>query len=696
MKETNIRNIGIIAHIDAGKTTTTERMLFYSGVIHQMGEVHDGNTTMDWMDQEKERGITITSAVITCFWNRSQLNIIDTPGHVDFTAEVERSLRVLDGAIGVFCAVGGVEPQSETVWSQADRYKVPKIAFVNKLDRFGANFDYVVDSIRSKLTKNAFPIQLPIGKEADFVGVVDLIKMEALYFKSETFGFEFKARQIPVELINEAQICRNELLEALSNYDDEVLEALIEGKNISTAKIYQSLRKAVIELKIVPILCGSSLKNIGIQPLLDAIGLYLPSPQDVAAMAAVDSKTGKKCKVKSDSKEEFVALAYKIQTDSYIGRLLYLRVYAGRVRKGDTLLNQRTGRKERVLRLLQVHSNKKKDIQELKAGDIGAVVGTKFTFTGDTLTSPSLSIYLRRIVFPTPVISIAIEPKTQKDQEKFALSLKKLEEEDPTFTLRQDKTSGQSIISGMGELHLDILVERLRREFGVLVALGSPQVNYKETITSSITVEQEFIREMEGRGNYAIVKVQISPLAEKGTTLRQENIFESNISPDTIPKEYWESIEKGALSSCLAGPLINSPVRNVKIELIGGGYNEVDSNVIAFSIAASQATTKALKDLGTKIMEPVMKLVIVSPDEYVGDIIGDLSSKRGRINHIETLENKQEIFAFAPISELFSYTTALRNLSKGRAAFSMEFAYYEIVPKSLQEAILKKSGRVLT
>ena len=694
MDKKNIRNIGIIAHIDAGKTTTTERILFYSGVIHRMGEVHDGNTAMDWMDQERERGITITSAATTCIWKDKKINIIDTPGHVDFTAEVERSLRVLDGAIGIFCSVGGVEPQSETVWSQADRYNIPKMAFINKMDRVGASFDFVVDSIKSRLSDKSIPIQLPIGEQSNFKGIIDLIKMKAYYYDVDTKGVKFSETEIPKDLQKKSEKYRNTLLEFLSNDDNYILEKLINEEDIPTESIYNSLRKAVIELRIVPILCGSSLKNIGIQLLLDAICRYLPSPKDRLNLEVINKKDGSKIFINPSEKYPLIALIYKIQVDSYIGKLFYVRVYSGRLKKGDIVKNQQNGRMEKILRVMQVHSNKKKDVYSLEAGDIGVIVGTKFTSTGDTITSTEAQISLPRIIFPTPVISIAIEPKTKMDQEKFVDSLKKMEEEDPTFTLKEEKKSGQYLISGMGELHLDIIIERLKREYGVRVSLGDPRVNYKETITESVEISKEFIREIEGRGNYAVVKIRVYPLEEKGLSQREENIFSSLVKESLIPKNFWAAIKDGAMSSLLAGPLINSQVRNIKIELIGGKYNEIDSNDMAFRIATSIAVGEALQKAKPKIMEPIVKLVIISPDEYVGDIIGDLNSKRGRIMEIMRLENKQEIIAQAPISELFSYTTRIRNLSKGRATYSMQYECYRNVPNSIQELILKRIGRI--
>ena len=694
MDKKNIRNIGIIAHIDAGKTTTTERILFYSGVIHRMGEVHDGNTAMDWMDQERERGITITSAATTCIWKDKKINIIDTPGHVDFTAEVERSLRVLDGAIGIFCSVGGVEPQSETVWSQADRYNIPKMAFINKMDRVGASFDFVVDSIKSRLSDKSIPIQLPIGEQSNFKGIIDLIKMKAYYYDVDTKGVKFSETEIPKNLQKKSEKYRNTLLEFLSNDDNYILEKLINEEDIPTESIYNSLRKAVIELRIVPILCGSSLKNIGIQLLLDAICRYLPSPKDRLNLEVINKKDGSKIFINPSEKYPLIALIYKIQVDSYIGKLFYVRVYSGSLKKGDIVKNQQNGRMEKILRVMQVHSNKKKDVYSLEAGDIGVIVGTKFTSTGDTITSTEAQISLPRIIFPTPVISIAIEPKTKMDQEKFVDSLKKMEEEDPTFTLKEEKKSGQYLISGMGELHLDIIIERLKREYGVRVSLGDPRVNYKETITESVEISKEFIREIEGRGNYAVVKIRVYPLEEKGLSQREENIFSSLVKESLIPKNFWAAIKDGAMSSLLAGPLINSQVRNIKIELIGGKYNEIDSNDMAFRIATSIAVGEALQKAKPKIMEPIVKLVIISPDEYVGDIIGDLNSKRGRIMEIMRLENKQEIIAQAPISELFSYTTRIRNLSKGRATYSMQYECYRNVPNSIQELILKRIGRI--
>jgi len=623
----SIRNIGIMAHIDAGKTTTTERMLFYTGIIHRMGEVHDGNAVMDWMAQEKERGITITSAVTTCFWKKKQINIIDTPGHVDFTAEVERSLRVLDGAIGIFCAVGGVEPQSETVWLQADKYNVPRLAFINKMDRSGADFDHVVDMIQDRLTKNAKPIQIPIGKEDNFEGVIDLVDS-----------------------------------------------------------------KATRHHQFVPIMCGSSLKNTGVQLLLDAIADYLPSPLDVPHPIGHHKKTGQEVEVIPDFSSQFSAYAFKIQIDKYVGKLVYIRVYSGTVKRSSTIENQRNLKKERISRILQIHSNKKKDIAELHAGDIAALVGPKDIRTGDTLTTINYRLLLAELSFPDSVIAVAIEPKTKADKDLLEESLHKLTEEDPTFKVYQHKETGQTLISGMGELHLEIIIDRLKREFGVHANVGNPQVTYKETIGHAVIGNGEFIREMNGKGQYAVVKLKITPLKLEDLANGQKNIFVNSISSDVIPEIYWKAIEESAINACLDGPMISSPVERIKIELIDGKFNEVDSSETAFSIATSIAVSNGLRSANAKatIMEPIMLVNVITPTDFVGEVIGDINSKRGRIEHIRPQNQKQEVTAEVPMSELFGYSTTLRSLTQGRAVYTMEYIKHEKVPASIQEKILKR------
>ena len=685
-----IRNIGIMAHIDAGKTTTTERMLYYTGIIHRMGEVHDGNVVMDWMEQEKERGITITSAVTTCFWKKKQINIIDTPGHVDFTAEVERSLRILDGAVGIFCGVSGVEPQSETVWHQADRYKIPRIAFVNKLDRSGADFEAVVEMIHDRLTQNACAIQLPIGKEDKFEGVIDIISRRAYYFDEATQGVKYFHTKVPEQFEEAMETQRNNVLERLSEFDDELMEAYLEGKEISAETFRKSIRKATIHHQFVPILCGSALKNKGVQPLLDAIADFLPSPLDLPPAIAIDKKTGTEKDVYPKIDDVFSALAFKVQIDKYVGKLIYVRAYAGSIKRGGTIFNQRNGKKERISRILQMHSNKKKDILELKAGDIAAIVGPKFVYTGDTITSENNNILLSSIEFPDSVISVAIEPKTKADQEILSSALKKLEEEDPTFRVYQNKDTGQTLISGMGELHLEIIIDRLKREFNVHANVGNPQVAYKETINNEVTAEGEFIREMNGKGHFAVVKLKLSPLELSELPKGKKNIFVNSITEDIISKEYWNVIKESALSALMDGPIMSSPVERVKIELIGGKYNEVDSSETAFSIASSIAVNKALQKADSVIMEPIMQVSIITPEEFMGDIIGDVNSKRGKIDSIRPKLNKQEITAEIPMSELFGYATTLRSISQGRAIYTMEFLEYKKPPANIQDKILKR------
>ncbi len=686
----HLRNIGIMAHIDAGKTTTTERMLFYTGIIHRMGEVHDGNTVMDWMDQERERGITITSAVTTCFWKKKQINIIDTPGHVDFTAEVERSLRILDGAIGIFCGVGGVEPQSETVWHQADRYNIPRLAFINKMDRSGADYDHVIDMIHDRLTKNALPINLPIGKEESLSGIIDLISMKACYFDQETLGVNYSFSKIPEDYQQIAESSRMALIEHLSEFNDELLEKFLNEETIEQQLLVRVVRESTIKHQFVPILCGSSLKNIGVQPLIDAIADFLPSPLDVPSPSTIDKSTGEKIVINPDINADFAALAFKVQIDKYVGKLIYIRVYSGQTKRSGTILNQTNNKKERISRILQMHSNKKKDIAVLKAGDIAAIVGPKLLQTGDTITSENLKVLLADINFPDSVISIAIEPRTKADQENLDTALRKMEEEDPTFRVSQNKDTGQTLISGMGELHLEVIVDRLRREFNVHANIGNPMVAYKETINNQVIGEGEFIRELSGKGHFAVVKFRVSPLKLKDLPPGKKNIFITSLSHEDIPSEFWHVIEESALNACMDGPLISSPVEKVKIELISGKFNEVDSSETSFSIATSIAIGNALRKAEATIMEPVMLVNVITPEEFTGDIIGDLNSKRGRIDTIRNNNKKQEIVAEVPMSELFGYSTRLRSISQGRAIYTMEFLKYEKVPKNIQERILKK------
>ncbi|PKN73892.1 MAG: elongation factor G [Candidatus Cloacimonetes bacterium HGW-Cloacimonetes-3] len=686
-----IRNIGIMAHIDAGKTTTTERILFYTGFLHKMGEVHDGNAFTDWMEQERERGITITAATVTSIWNNYQINIIDTPGHVDFTAEVERSLRVLDGAVGVFCAVGGVEPQSETVWHQADRYKVPRIAYVNKMDRLGADYDRVIQMIHERLTPNAHPINIPIGKEDSFEGVIDLVTMKAWHFDPLTSGSDVQLSPIPDELFPAAHKMRESLLETVSEFSDELMMLFLEGEDIPEDMLKAAIRKGTISNRFVPVLCGSSLKNKGLQLLLDAVCDFLPSPMDIAVTTGFDPQTHEAKNIAPNPDDPFVAMAFKVQIDKYVGRLVYIRVYSGTIKKGTFFVNQTDGKRERVSRMLQMMSNRKNDLDNLHAGDIGAIVGAKFLSTGDTITDGNIDILLSKMHFPDSVISIAIEPKTKADQENLGLALSRLEEEDPTFRVHIDKDSGQTLISGMGELHLDIIVDRLRREFGVAANVGNPQVSYKETITSSVTCSETFVRDMNGKGNYAAVKFRLSPIAQKDLVDDNKNLFINRISAEHIPLEYHKAIEEAALNTLSDGPLISSNVERVKIELIGGDFNPVDSNELAFRIATGMAIGKGLREAAPVIMEPVMLLTVLSPDDFVGDIISDINSKRGKIDIMRRhSEYQQEIVAEVPLSELFGYSTRIRSISQGRAIYTLEFKKYEISPLSVQNAVLKR------
>ncbi len=684
-----IRNIGIIAHIDAGKTTVTERILYYTGYLHRMGEVHDGNAFMDWMEQEKERGITITSAVTTCYWKEKQINIIDTPGHVDFTAEVERALRVLDGAIGIFCGVAGVEPQSETVWHQADHYKVPRIAFVNKMDRLGADFDHVIDMIHERLTTHAFAIQIPLGKEDNFKGIIDLVEMKAYVFDETTLGLRYELSEIPKIYLEKALTRREKMLEILSEYDEEILTCYIQGEPLTPEVLKRTIRELTIQNKIIPVLCGSALKNTGIQLLLDAVNEYLPSPLDVPPIEARDKKSDETILLHPSYDQKFAALAFKIQMDKYVGKLLYVRVYSGTIRKGDIVVNQTNNRKERITRILQMFSNKKVDIDTLRAGDIGAFIGTKASITGDTLTTEENDLLLEPITFPDSVISVAIEPKTKADQDSLSDSLNRMQEEDPTFHTHQDKETGQTLISGMGELHLEIIIDRLRKEYNVNMNSGKPQVSYKETISSPVETIGEFIRDVEGKGHFARVKLRISPLTEDLTVEQKKNRFFNRVTPDIIPAQFWKAVEEGSLSALIDGPLTGSPVEKVLIELIDGEYNELVSKDVDFLIASSVAVNNGLPKASPVIMEPIMLVNVMTPEEFVGDIIGDINAKRGKIIVIRTNQNKQNIVAEVPMSELFGYSTRIRSLSQGRAIYTMEFLKYEKTSSVIQNGIIK-------
>ncbi|MDD4686817.1 MAG: elongation factor G [Candidatus Cloacimonetes bacterium] len=686
-----IRNIGIMAHIDAGKTTTTERILFYTGFLHKMGEVHDGNAFTDWMDQERERGITITSATVNCFWRDHQINIIDTPGHVDFTAEVERSLRVLDGAVGVFCAVGGVEPQSETVWHQADRYKVPRIAYINKMDRTGADYERVIQMIHERLSTKACAINIPIGREDGFEGVVDIITMEAWYFDPLTQGSQISHKCIPESVMDEASILREHLLESIAEYDDELMMLFLEGEEIPAEIIIRAIRRGTIDHGFIPVLCGSSLKNKGLQLLLDAIIDFLPSPLDIGDTHAINPITNEPIYLSADPDAPFVGMAFKVQIDKYVGRLIYVRVYSGTIKKGASFVNVTNGKKERVARILQMMSNKKNDKDNLHAGDIGAIVGPKFLVTGDTITDGSMEVALSKMHFPDSVISIAIEPKTKTDQENLSNALSRLEEEDPTFKVHIDKDTGQTLISGMGELHLDIIVNRIKREFGVSANVGNPQVSYKESITLMVQINEVFQREMNGKGNYASVTFRMSPILLKNITDDNKNSFKVSVSPDKIPQEYWKPIEEAAYAALSDGPLISGNVERVAIELVDGDYNPVDSNELAFRIATSMAISKGLRQAKPVIMEPIMLLSVISPEDFVGDIISDINAKRGKIEVMRKHnEYQQEVIAEVPLSEIFGYSTRIRSLSQGRAIYTLEFKKFEIAPAQVQTEVMRR------
>ncbi|MFP4060082.1 MAG: elongation factor G [Bacteroidales bacterium] len=686
------RNIGIMAHIDAGKTTTTERILFYTGINYKIGEVHDGAATMDWMVQEQERGITITSAATTCFWKVNdqeyKINIIDTPGHVDFTVEVERSLRVLDGAVAVFCAVGGVEPQSETVWRQADKYKVPRIAFINKMDRTGADFFNVFSQIKTKLGANPVPLQIPIGAEDKFLGVVDLLEQKAIVWKEDsTLGVSYEMEEIPGEMIDEVHEWREKLIESVVESEDELLDKFLEDRDsISVEEFVAATRKAVIERKIVPVMCGAAFKNKGVQRLLDAITAYLPSPLDVGSIHGLHPQTGEEIERKPQDDQPLSALAFKIATDPFVGRLAFLRVYSGKLNAGDSVLNMRTGKRERINRLYQMHANKQKPRESVDAGDIIAVVGFKDIRTGDTLCDPNKQVILESMEFPEPVISIAIEPKTQVDIDKLSNALAKLAEEDPTFAVKFDEDSGQTVISGMGELHLEILVDRLRREFKVDCNQGTPQVAYKEAITSSIEHREVFKKQTGGRGKFADIQVVISPVGE------EENgfVFVDKIKGGNIPKEYIPAVEKGFKEAMRNGPLAGFPVDSLKVELMDGSYHAVDSDSLSFEIAARNAFRHAASKAKPVLLEPIMSAEVVTPEEYMGDVISDFNKRRGQVTGMETRAGARVIKAKVPLAEKFGYVTVLRTITSGRATSSMEFSHYQEVPVDIAKAILEK------
>jgi len=687
------RNIGIMAHIDAGKTTTTERILFYTGVSHKIGEVHDGNATMDWMEQEQERGITITSAATTCFWNgmdqqyrEHRINIIDTPGHVDFTIEVERSLRVLDGTVAVFCAVGGVQPQSETVWRQATRYNVPRMAFVNKMDRTGADFQRVVEQIKERLGARAVPVQLPIGAEEDFAGVIDLVRMKAIYWSPENQGVTYEARDIPQGMLAEAEAAREYMVEIAAEASEELMEAYLEDSELSNEQIVEGLRLGTLNNDIVPCLCGSAFKNKGVQALLDSIVELMPSPVDVPAITGIleNEEDGAR---ESDDNEPFSALAFKIATDPFVGTLTFFRVYSGVLKSGDTLYNPVKGKKERVGRILQMHANTREEIKEVRAGDIAAAVGLKDVTTGDTLCDLKAVITLERMEFPDPVISVAVEPKTKSDQEKMGVALGKLAQEDPSFRVRTDEESGQTIISGMGELHLDILVDRMRREFGVEANVGRPQVAHRETIRKAVEAEGKFVKQSGGRGQYGHVKIRLAPM-EQGEGYE----FVNKIVGGVVPKEYINSVDKGIREALQNGVVAGYPVVDVKVELFDGSYHEVDSNEMAFKIAGSMAFKNAANIANPVLLEPMMKVEVVTPEDYMGDVMGDVTRRRGILQGMEDCPSGKIVNAHIPLSEMFGYATDLRSQTQGRATYTMEFDHYSEAPASVVEEIVKKTA----
>ena len=681
-----IRNIGIMAHIDAGKTTTTERILFYSGKGYKMGNVDEGTATMDWMEQERQRGITITSAATACSWNGYQINIIDTPGHVDFTAEVVRSLRVLDGAVAVFCAVGGVEPQTETVWRQADRYEVPRIAYINKMDRTGADFYIAVNSMREKLAAPVVVLQLPIGAEDKFSGIIDLITMRAYLFRGEDLGQKYDTGDIPEELRERAEEYRHSLLEAVAEKDEKLLEKYAHDESLTEAEIKRVLRRETIRGTLVPVFCGASLKNKGVQPLLDAIVDYLPSPLEVPPVTGTNPKTGEEEIRETSDDESFSALAFKLMADPYVGKLTYFRVYSGKVEKGMYVYNPKTRSRERLGRLLYMHANSREDVKEVYAGDIVAGIGMKNVRTGDTLSSEKRPIVLESMHFPDPVISMAIEPKTKADTEKLQNSLTKLMEEDPTFRVKTDTETGQIIISGMGELHLDILKTRMVREFGVSANVGPPQVSYRESITKNSLGEGKFVKQSGGRGQYGHVVFFVEPLPS-GTGLT----FEDKTVGGIIPKEFMKSIETGVKESATTGVISGSPVIDVKVTLVNGSFHEVDSSDLAFKMAASIGFRDAIRKANPVILEPIMKVEIITPQEYMGDVIGDVNSRRGKVQELETKAGARIIAAEVPLREMFGYATALRSLTQGRAGYTMEPLRFERVPKNIEEELLERS-----
>ncbi len=679
------RNIGIMAHIDAGKTTTTERILYYTGVSHRMGEVHEGAAQMDWMEQERERGITITSAATTCFWNDHRVNIIDTPGHVDFTVEVERSLRVLDGAVAVFDSVQGVEPQSETVWRQADKYRVPRIAFLNKMDRVGADFSASVQSIVDRLEANPVPVQLPIGKEGDFRGVIDLVSMKSYLFNDETLGADYVVEDVSPDLLPTAQEYRDKMIEAVAEFDEALLEQYLNGDSLKPEDIKRAVRTGTNQMRMTPVLCGSAFKNKGVQPLLDAVVDFLPSPLDVPEVEGVEPSSGKKMSCPADDEEPFSALAFKIMADPFAGQLTYFRVYSGRLETGSYVYNVTQGKRERIGRLLKMHANKREDIDVVYAGDIAAAVGMKGARTGDTLSHEKRPVLLEVIKFPEPVISMAVEPKTKQDLEKLGFSLEKLSQEDPSFHVQTDDETGQTIISGMGELHLEIIVDRLVREFKVQANVGKPEVAYRETIRGTGEAEGKYIKQSGGRGQYGHVVLRVEP-SEPGLGLE----FVNKIVGGVIPREYIPAVEKGVRERMESGVVAGYAMRDVRVTLFDGSYHEVDSSEMGFKIAASMAFEGGCRKANPILLEPVMKVEVLVPQDFMGDVIGDLNSRRGKVQGIKARVGSQAVEAMVPLGEMFGYATSLRSKTQGRATYSMEFAEYEPVPKQLADQIVSK------
>ncbi|MGL4548527.1 elongation factor G [Eubacterium aggregans] len=683
----NTRNIGIMAHIDAGKTTTTERILFYSGKIHKIGETHDGGAQMDWMEQEQERGITITSAATTCHWKGNRINIIDTPGHVDFTVEVERSLRVLDGSVAVFCAKGGVEPQSETVWRQADQYNVPRMVYINKMDITGADFYHSVDMIRDRLGAHPVCIQLPIGKEADFIGIIDLVTMKAEIYKDD-LGEDFEITDIPEHMQAEAEEYRDKMLEAMSEVDETIMEKYLEGEAVTEEEIKAAIRKGTCNVEMVAVTCGSSYKNKGVQMMLDAVVDYMPSPLDVAAIKGTNPKTDEEDERIASDDAPFSALAFKIMTDSYVGKLAFMRVYSGTAEAGSYVSNSSKGKRERLGRILQMHANHREEIIKVYTGDIVAAVGLKDTTTGDTLCDMDHPIVLESMVFPEPVIDVAIEPKTKAGQEKMTVALQKLAEEDPTFRTHTDEETGQTIISGMGELHLDIIIDRMLREFKVEANIGQPQVAYKETITKTVDAEGKFARQSGGRGQYGHCLITLDPL-EAGSGF----VFENKTVGGSIPKEYINPIQQGIAEAMQNGVLAGYPVLDVKASVYDGSYHDVDSSEMAFKVAGSMAFKNGMRKADPVIMEPVFKLEVVIPEEYMGDVMGDINSRRGRVEGMEMRAGAQVINGMVPLSEMFGYATSLRSKTQGRGVYTMQFSHYEAVPKSVAEKIMEGKAK---